>query len=284
MICYNRRAMLDSGTHHRSRSIINTVLLLAGLAASSSAKEKSGGDALADLLGRAKGRIAAGQADSAFSLLRQELFEEVQGMSQTSPHQLDERLTRGVVLTAQAAGKPWEGVSAIETVLPMRPGEVQLHLALGELEMGRARPEWALRHFERALLLDDHSADALGGFARARSAIGGIEPGKRYFDQLIQARPQEGAPRYGKGLLLLDADSPADAMTDLRWAIGLGQGEWRFERAYGQALALNGQRDDAVKAYQRALDALKKGGDPLMADRVASELAALKSGKPAGKS
>jgi len=248
------------------------------------AKDKSGGDALADLLGRAKGRIAAGQADSAFSLLRQELFEEVQGMSNAPPHPLDDRLTRGVVLTAQAAGKPWEGVAAIESVLPIRPGEIQLHIALGELELGRGRPEPALRHFERALLLDDHSPDALGGFARARGQIGGIEPGKRYFDQLIQARPQEGSPRYGKGLLLLSSGTASDALTDLRWALGLDNQEWRYERAYGLALSKGGQREDAAKAYQRAIDALKRKGDPLMADRVASELAAVKSGKSAAKS
>lgn len=262
------------------RSLICAVLMLAGTAASPvGAKDKPGGDALADLLGRAKGRIAAGQADSGFALVRQELFTVVQGMTNAPPHPLDERLTRGLVLTAQAAGKPWEGVSAIESVLPLRPSEIQLHLALGELEMGRGRPEKALRHFERALLLDDHSADALGGFARARGSIGGIEPGKRYFDQLIQSRPQEGGPRYGKGLLVMNSGSPTDAMTDLRWAIGLDNSNWRFERAYGEALAKEGQRDQAGQAYERAIKALKQQGDPLMADRVANELATLKSKK-----
>jgi len=256
--------------------------LLAGVLGATSpvvAKDKAVEDSLSKLLTSAQGRIAAGQADSGFALVRQELFTVVQGMTNAPPHPLDERLTRGLVLTAQAAGKPWEGVSAIESVLPLRPSEIQLHLALGELELGRDRPETALRHFERALLLDDHSADALGGFARARGTLGGIEPGKRYFDQLIQSRPQEGAPRYGKGLLLLSSGSATDALTDLRWAIGLDRSNWRFERAYGEALAKEGQRDQAGQAYERAIQGLKQQGDPLMADRVASELSALKSKK-----
>jgi tetratricopeptide (TPR) repeat protein len=247
--------------------------------APSAAKDKAVEDSLAKLLARAQGRIAAGQADSAFALLSRRLFEEVQAMENSPPHPLDERLTRGVVLTAEAAGKPWEGVSAIEAVLPLRPSEVQLHIALGELELGRDRPESALRHFERALLIDDHHPDALGGFGRARGTLGGIESGKRYFDLLIQARPLEASARYGKGVMLLNAGAIEDALTDIRWAIGLEAEEWRYHRELARARAHEGKIEEATKAYQQAIRELKNLGDPLAAERVAGELAAARTGK-----
>jgi tetratricopeptide (TPR) repeat protein len=252
---------------------------MCALSPPASAKDKAVDDSLTKLLASAQGRIAAGQADSAFALLRRRLFEEVQAMATTPPHPLDERLTRGVVLTAEAAGKSWEGMSAILAVLPLRPAEPRLHIALGELELGRGRSEPAIRHFERALLLDDHEADALGGFGQARGKTGGIEPGKQYFDQLILARPQEPATRYGKGMMLLESGAIDDALTDLRWAIGLDANEWRFQRAYARAQARQGHVAEATKAYQQAIRALKQAGDPLMAERLTSELGALKTGK-----
>jgi Flp pilus assembly protein TadD len=265
--------------HTTSLRFAAFAFLAALLAHPAAAKDAAPNDPLAKLLANAHSRIAAGQADSAFSMLRRRLFEEVQGMASAPPHPLDERLTRGVVLAAQAAGKPWEGVSAMQTLLPLRPGEIQLHLALGQLELGRGRPESALRHFERALLIDDHEPAALAGFGQARGTLGGIEPGKKYFDQLIQARPQEGGARYGKGVMLLQAGETADALTDLRWAIGLDTKEWRFNRACGQALAKSGNMGEATKVYQQAIKTLKEQGDPLMAERLNGELTALRSGK-----
>jgi tetratricopeptide (TPR) repeat protein len=256
--------------------------LLAGVLGATSpvvAKDKAVEDSLSKLLTSAQGRIAAGQADSAFALLRRRLLEEVQAMATSPPHPLDDRLTRGLVLTAEAAGKPWEGMSAILAVLPLRPSEPRLHIALGELELGRGRLEPAIRHFERALLLDDHEVDALGGFGQARGTLGGIEPGKQYFNQLIQARPQEPAARFGKGMMLLESGAVDEALSDLSWAIGLDAGEWRFNRAYARARARQGKVDEATKAYQQAIRALKQSGDPLMAERVALELGALKAGK-----
>src|SRR5688572_14097194 len=171
-------------------SIRRTLLFLSLflLAASASpAKETSiAKDSTAKLLERAQSLVADGRADSALALLSRELIA-VAGVSGsgTPTSAIDERLARAVVSTAQAAGTPINGVAAFMSLLPQRAADPQVHISLGELELGRGRPEVALRHFERAMLLNDDLPAALGGYSRARAKLGTIEPGVRYYDKLI---------------------------------------------------------------------------------------------------
>ena len=80
-------------------------------------------------------------------------------------------------------------------------------------------------------------------------------------------------------MLLLASGATADALTDLRWAVGLNPGEWRFHRAYARVRAQQGNLEDAKKSYQDAITVLKQAGDPLMAERIAGEMKALRTGK-----
>jgi tetratricopeptide (TPR) repeat protein len=236
-------------------------------------------DSIAKLLGRAQGLVADGRADSALALLSRELTAGAKPSgSAASPTQaIDHRLARGVVSTAQSAGTPVAGVAAFMSLLPHRAGDPEVHVALGELELGRGRPEVALRHFERAMLLNDDLPTALGGYSRARANLGTIEPGVSDYDKLSQARPSKAAPRFGKGVLLLESGQLDGAMKELKWAIGLEEQNWLYNYEYGRALERQGKKDLATRQYETALKQVKEIGDPLTAGQVEAALRASRS-------
>ena len=258
-------------------------LLLATLAAPapSSAKETPAAkDPIAKLLARAEDLIAKGEADSALAILSRELTASAQSNPGGSPSRpIDERLARAVVSTAQTAGTPVEGVAAFMSLLPHKTGDPQLHVGMGELELGRGRPEVALRHFERAMVLNDDLPGALGGYSRTRATLGTIEPGVRYYDKLIQARPSKAAPHFGKGVLLLESGQLEDAMKELKWAVGIDEQNWLYAYEYGRALDRQGNKDMAVREYEAAIKHAKAIGDPLAAKRVDEALRATRSKK-----
>jgi thioredoxin-like negative regulator of GroEL len=115
-------------------------------------------DPIAQLLGHVRDLLDAGEADSAIAVLAPALAA---GPAEAP---LDPRLTRALVLASAAAGTPWEGVHVIEDMIRVRPGEVQLYAALGELELLRGRPEVALRHFQLAILADNRSPEGWAGW------------------------------------------------------------------------------------------------------------------------
>ncbi len=225
-------------------------------------------DETAQLLGQVQKLIAAGEADSAIVLLIPHVA--------TAPS--DGRIERALVTAALAGGIPALGIHVIEDAIPYHPGDVNLHLALGDLELGRGRPEVAVRHFQRALVLDSMSPEAAGGFARARARLGtDIEPAIAYFNKLALQKPGTPLPRYGKGVLLMEASRVEESLTDFRWAIGLEENNWLYERDYGRALSRLGDQKGAVAHLENAKRLLTDSGDPLTAEAVATEIRALRA-------
>jgi tetratricopeptide (TPR) repeat protein len=217
------------------------------------------------LLGQAQKLAAAGQADSALALLRPPILRSAG----------DGRLERGLVESALWGSIPALGVLVIEEALRQRPGDVNLHLALGELELGRQRPEVAVRHFQRAIIIDSMSPAALGGFARARGRQKtDTAPAIAYLDKLAKERPGTPQPRYGKGVLLAEAGQVAASLTEFRWAIGLDEQNWIFERDYGRALLAQGNDKGGHEHLEKARRLVAASGDPLTAERIAAEIRA----------
>lgn len=214
--------------------------------------------------------VAAGQSDSALSLLRPPI---IQGPG-------DGRLERAVVTAALDGGIPQVGVAVIEESLRLRPGDSNLHVALGELELGRQRPDVAVRHFQRAIIIDSASPAALRGFGSARARQGiDIAPAIDYLSKLGRQKPAAPEPRYGKGVLLLEAGRAEESLTEFRWAIGLDENNWYYERDYGRALLNQGNEKGGIEHLEKARRLVAESGDPLTADRIAAEIRALPGGK-----
>jgi tetratricopeptide (TPR) repeat protein len=225
------------------------------------------------LLGQVQKIAAAGQADSALSLLRSRII--------LGPG--DGRLERALVATALEGGMPWVGVQVIEESLRLRPDDLNLHVALGEIELGRGRPDVAVRHFQRALVINSASPAALAGFGRARARQGtDIEPAISYLGKLAKQRPGTPEPRYGKGVLLLEAGRVEESLTEFRWAIGLDENNWYYERDYGRALLRLGNAKGGIEHLEKAKRLVVESGDPLTADRIAAEIRALPGGGKKG--
>jgi len=248
-------------------------LILAGCHAATSNKStstgetaaaRSTGDPIAGILLHVRDLLDAGQADSAIAVLRPRLLA-------SAP--MDPRLVRAMVITYGAAGLYRDGMRIIDDLILFRSSDVNLHMARGEIELQRHRPEVALRHFQRAILIDDASPEATGGFGRCRALTGGnIDPALAFFDKLIKAKPTSPAARYGKAVLLLESGRVEEAVEDLRWVIGLNDELWQVERDYGRALVRLSNRQGAIEHFEKAVRLLDGAGDPLMAERVAGEL------------
>jgi Flp pilus assembly protein TadD len=264
-------------------------LILAGCGASASKKTSSTGDTAAGIAGdpiaatllHVRDLLDAGQADSAAAVLRPQVIASVP---------LDPRLARAMVTAYDAAGLHREAVRMIDDLILLRPGDVNLHAARGEIELKRHRPEVAVRHFQRAILLDESSPEAMGGFGRSRAHTGGaIEPALTFFDKLIRAKPTIPAVHYGKAVLLLESGRVDEAVDNLRWVVGLyesgsNEGMWQAEREYGRALVRLSNRTGAVEHFEKAVRLLDEAGDPLMAERVAEELREAAEGAGDGSS
>ncbi len=250
--------------------------------ASTSGPEGSGplkpggrGDAIAALLDQVRDLLDAGQADSAIAVLAPQLLG--------SPLPVDPRLTRALVLASNEAKKPWEGSRILNEMLRLRPGDIHLELARGEIELARGRPEVALRDFQRAIVADDGSAEAMGDFGRCRALTGGsTETALAYFDKVSQAKPGLAAPRYGKAALLLEAGRSDDASQELRLVLGINPSLWIAERDLGRALMRLDDRKEAIEHFENAVKLLDAAGDPLMAERMATELRAAAEGAGGG--
>lgn len=234
-----------------------------------------GGDPVAQVLGHVRDLLDAGQADSAIAALGPALFR--------AGAPLDARLPRALVLASSEAGTPWVAVRIIDELLRIRPGEVHLYVARGEIELARDRPEAGLRYFLRAILTDDTSLEAMGGFGRCRAAAGGnIGSALAYFDKLIKAKPNLASVRYGKAALYLESDLVAEASGELRRVVGLNENLWLAERDYGRALLRLADRKSALPHFEKAVRLLDAAGDPLMAERMAVELRAAAEGAGEG--
>jgi tetratricopeptide (TPR) repeat protein len=247
--------------------LLSVIWLIAPFGTLATAKDVK--DDTSHLLGQVQKIAGAGQADSALSLLRSRII--------LGPG--DGRLERALASIALDGGMPWAGVLVLEESLRLRPDDVNLHVALGEIELGRGRPDVAVRHFQRALVINSASPAALAGFGRARARQDtGIESAISYLSKLAKQRPGTPEPRYGKGVLLLEAGRVEESLTEFRWAIGLDENNWYYERDYGQALLRLGNEKSAIEHLERAKRLVAQGGDPLTADRIAAEIRALAGG------
>jgi Flp pilus assembly protein TadD len=260
----------------RAAVVLSALLAAASflaLAASSPAAAKEIKDDTSRLLDQAQKLVAAGQADSALSVLRPPILRSAG----------DGRLERALVEAALSGGIPELGVAVIEESLRLRPGDLNLHVALGELELGRRRPEVAVRHFQRALIIDSASPAALGGFGRARARQGtDIAPAVSYLDKLAKLRPGTPEPRYGKGVLLAEAGRVEESLTEFRWAIGLQENNWIFERDYGRALLAQGNEKGGLEHLEKARSLVAESGDPVTAEQIAGEIRARQGGGTKG--
>jgi tetratricopeptide (TPR) repeat protein len=248
---------------------LSAVTLLAGPPATAEAAGDRADDKVAELLEHAAELIEAGQADSALAAVIPYLGQPP----------VDSRITQALVTTSSAAGTPWRAMRAVFEMIQVRPGDVQLHIALGQIELERNRPEVALRHFQRALLIDDHAAEALGGLGRARGQQEiDLEPALDYYDDLARAAPNVPSIRYGKAMLLLEAGRLEESRGEFRWAIGLEEKNWLYRRDYARALVELGERASAIEHLTEAVELARKAGDPLTAGKISADLAKLRSG------
>lgn len=89
------------------------------------------------------------------------------------------------------------------------------------------------------------------------------------FEKLLAAGQDSASLRFGLGNAYLKADDPARGAEHLRQATELDPDYSAAWKLYAKALALSGQRDQAIQAYERGIDIAQRKGDLQAAKEMA---------------
>jgi Tfp pilus assembly protein PilF len=95
-----------------------------------------------------------------------------------------------------------------------------------------------------------------------------MNPAER-FEALLAAGKDNALLRFGLGLHYLNAGEAARAAPHLRAAVAHDPGYSAAWKLLGRALAQEGERDAAMDAYRRGIEAAEKKGDKQAAKEMA---------------
>jgi tetratricopeptide (TPR) repeat protein len=132
--------------------------------------------------------------------------------------------------------------------------------------LAQEQPQEALAYLEKHLRQRPHDAGARRNLATARLERGEVDEAVRHFREVAKAKPDDAYVLNNLAWLL--ADSPkagamdrAEAVDFSRRAVDLEPKVHRYQGTLAYALLRNGQRDEAVKVAQQALEAASAAGD-----------------------
>jgi tetratricopeptide (TPR) repeat protein len=193
----------------------------------------------------------------------------------------------GAALAHQRAGRAAEAERVCREILSVAPGHAQtLHL-LGLIEHQRGRPEEAIEHIRRAIMLDgrdpafhhnlgnilralDRFAEAISCYERALALapasvdtlynlgnicqdLGQSERAIAYFERALRLRPDAIELHNNLGSVLQDVGRLDEAIACYRSALTLRPDALDTLDNLGSALRARGQLDEAQACYERAL-------------------------------
>ncbi|MGF1466963.1 MAG: tetratricopeptide repeat protein [Sandaracinaceae bacterium] len=130
----------------------------------------------------------------------------------------------------------------------------------GSVRLAQGRTTDALRDLHRALAQDPAPVEARAALGDAYEQLGRRREAALAYEQVIEEAPDEGFFHYRLGVLKMDLGDRGGGESALRQATLLGEVEedppsWVADahRLYADALRLGGQREPAIRHYQRYL-------------------------------
>lgn len=146
-----------------------------------------------------------------------------------------------------AARKDFTGAKQIYSLLATEyPSYPNLHYAFGRLHLAAHEPDDAVAEYQKELQNDAKHLGALLDIAAARYRVD-TPDGVKYAEQAVKVSPQLPFAHYLLGLLYLDADRAADALSELEIARKAFAKQPQFYFALGNAYAKLGRKEDAAR-------------------------------------
>jgi tetratricopeptide (TPR) repeat protein len=157
------------------------------------------------------------------------------------------------------AGRQGEALASFEKAVHLRPDHAQAQFHLGHIRETQGRLAVAAEHYAASIRSDPSNVDAHDRLAWVLSQQGLLQASIREYRKVLQLDPHRDDARTNLGLHLqalasrsFEEGKPGEAAAILREAISLGESAELWNRL-GVALALKGERLEAVACFQRAI-------------------------------
>jgi len=147
-----------------------------------------------------------------------------------------------------------EATQACERANQLDANLVEVHLAMGKIQLGRGRFEDAVTEFERAIDIDPKNEDAFRGLANVYMAQNLPKKAEQSFRRAISLQPGYWAGYYGLANFLVARERFDEAIPVYRTVLRLTPDNVYAFSNLGAAYFLSGQFDEAIHAYRRSLE------------------------------
>jgi predicted Zn-dependent protease len=157
---------------------------------------------------------------------------------------------------AQESEKQYDlALNSFESVLRLEPQRPGVHYRMGRVYLARFEQlhdskdrDQAEDQFRAELNIDPENGNAVYELAQIQRDLGNVEEARQQFESLIERRPEFEPARVGLAGILLEAQKPGQAATQLQRAIELEPNDEVAWYRLAHALRLTGDHDGQKKA------------------------------------
>ena len=202
------------------------------------------------LVTRARIRVRAGRAAEAAAGLRTALT----GRDRNAPGRDVPELTAALADALVSAGKPDEALSVVRDALASRPRDAALGYGLGAILDRTGRQDEAVAQMRALLVLDPDNAEAMNFIAYQWAERGiRLDEAERLVRRALELAPRAGHVQDTLGWVLYRKGDPAGAVAAFERSLALSGPEPTVLEHLGDALAAQGRKVEATRAWRRAL-------------------------------
>lgn len=155
-----------------------------------------------------------------------------------------------------ADGRHEDAIRVFESLLDENPSLTVAYVGIGRTYEDLGQYQRAEPAYARAVRLDPRDFDAQFGHGTVLRALGRLRDAARAYQQALAVRPDDLGSLAGLGGTFIELEMPASAITPIERAIELDPDDGEARAMLGTASMLAGRLDDAIAAYEVALEYL----------------------------
>ncbi|MDP1683401.1 MAG: tetratricopeptide repeat protein [Burkholderiales bacterium] len=147
-----------------------------------------------------------------------------------------------------------DALSALQKAAVLLPGDVEVHINLGNVLQDLGQIDGAIVSYRRALGLNPHIAEVHNNLGNAQKDLGQLDVAVASYRRALSINPQYAEAYNNLGVALQDVGRPDDAVANFGRALEINP---NFVEAYGNlgnALKDLGRLDAALASFRRALE------------------------------